>query len=331
MYRLSDFDYNLPPELIAQHPVRPRDHSRLMVVQPKTDVIVHRYFFDIVDYFSVGDVLILNDSKVIPARLEGVKPTGGKVEIFLLRELQLNEWECLIGANRIAPGNTVILSADFKATVLVPLTDTTWRVKFNKDNITSIGVVPLPPYITEKNDMVDYQTVFAKNEGSVAAPTAGLHFTNELLRELKQRGVIITKVTLHVGLGTFLPVKSENLREHIMHKEYAELSTDTATIIQSAQQRGNKIVAVGTTAARTLEGFHGQAKSDWINIFITPGYSFTTVNSLITNFHLPKSTLLMLVSAFAGKDIIDRAYKIAVDERYRFFSFGDAMFISTTL
>lgn len=329
MYRLSDFDYTLPPELIAQHPVRPRDHSRLMVVQPKADVIVHRHFFDIVDYLSAGDVLVLNDSKVIPARLEGAKPTGGKVEIFLLRELQLNEWECLIGANRIAPGNTVLLSAGFEATVLVPLTDTTWRVKFNKDNITSIGSVPLPPYITEKNDMVDYQTVFAKNEGSVAAPTAGLHFTNELLNELQQQGVLITKVTLHVGLGTFLPVKSENLQEHIMHKEYAELSPETAAIIHSAQQRGNKIVAVGTTAARTLEGFHGQAQSGWINLFITPGYSFTTVNALITNFHLPKSTLLMLVSAFAGKDIIDRAYKIAVDERYRFFSFGDAMFIST--
>ncbi len=327
MYQLSDFDYTLPPELIAQHPVRPRDHSRLMVVQPKFDRIIERRFFDIIEYLLPGDVLVLNDSKVIPARLEGVKPTGGKVEIFLLRELQLNEWECLIGANRIAPGNTVQLSAGFEATLIAPLTDTTWRVRFNKDNITSIGSVPLPPYITATNDMVDYQTVFAKHEGSVAAPTAGLHFTNELLRELQHKGITVTTVTLHVGLGTFLPVKSENLQEHIMHKEYAELPTDTALAIQAARQRGNKVVAVGTTAARTLEGFHGQAQSGWIDLFITPGYTFNTVNGLITNFHLPKSTLLMLVAAFAGKDIIDRAYRTAVNEKYRFFSFGDAMYI----
>lgn len=327
MNQLSDFDYTLPPELIAQHPVRPRDHSRLMVVQPTSGAITHRRFYDIVNYFQPGDVLVLNDSKVIPARLEGNKPTGGKVEIFLLRELQLNEWECLIGANRIALGNTVLLSAGFEAKIVAPLTDTTWRVRFNKDNITSIGSIPLPPYITERNDMVDYQTVFAKHEGSVAAPTAGLHFTKELLRELQQNGVIISHVTLHVGLGTFLPVKSENLQEHVMHKEYAELSEDTASIIQAAKQRGNKIVAVGTTAARTLEGFQGNANSGWIDLFITPGYSFNTVNGLITNFHLPKSTLLMLVAALAGKKMIDRAYAIAINEGYRFFSFGDAMYI----
>lgn len=327
MNRLSDFDYYLPNELIAQHPVRPRDHSRLMVVQPTLNTITHQRFYDIVNYLQPGDVLVLNDSKVIPARLEGNKPTGGKVEIFLLRELQLNEWECLIGANRIALGNTVLLPAGFEATIVAPLTETTWRVRFNKDNITSIGTIPLPPYITEKNDMVDYQTVFAAHEGSVAAPTAGLHFTNELLREIQQKGVVVTHVTLHVGLGTFLPVKTENLQEHVMHKEYAELPADTASAIHAAQQRGNKVVAVGTTAARTLEGFHGKATSGWIDLFITPGYTFNTVNSLITNFHLPKSTLLMLVSALAGKEIIERAYTLAVEERYRFFSFGDAMYI----
>lgn len=328
---LSDFNYNLPPELIAQHPVRPRDHSRLMVLLPQADLISHKHFYDIKDYLHPGDILILNDSKVIPARLLGQKPTGGKVEIFLLRELQLNEWECLIGANHIAPGNIVALSAGFQATVLVPLTDNTWRVKFNKENITSIGDVPLPPYISERNDMVDYQTVYAKAEGSVAAPTAGLHFTQELLQQLRQMGIVIKTVTLHVGLGTFLPVKTDDLSQHIMHKEYAELSNDTAKAINEAKENNKQIIAVGTTAARTLEAFHGKANSDWVDLFITPGYNFNTITSMITNFHLPQSTLLMLVSALAGKTMIDRAYRLAIDEKYRFYSFGDAMFISTTV
>lgn len=326
-YRLSDFDYTLPSELIAQHPVRPRDHSRLMVVMPKADLFIHRHFFDIGNYLDSGDVLVLNDSKVIPARLLGQKPTGGNVEIFLLRELQLGEWECLLGANRIMPGTTVLLPAGFEALVVAPLTDTTWRVRFNKDHITSIGEVPLPPYITERNDMIDYQTVFATQEGSVAAPTAGLHFTNELLRDLQARGIQIAKVTLHVGLGTFMPVKTENLSEHRMHKEYAELPPETATLIQQAKQDHRRVIAVGTTAARTLEAFAGQARSDLVDLFITPGYTFNTISGLVTNFHLPKSTLLMLVSALAGKDTTDRAYQLAMQERYRFFSFGDAMLI----
>ncbi len=324
---VNDFDYHLPEGLIAQHPVRPRDHSRLMMVLPDSGLISHRRFYDCVDWLNPGDVLVLNDSKVIPARLIGKKSTGGKAEIFLLRELQANEWECLIGATRVQPGMDVLLDAGFIGKVIMPFSDSTWRVQFNKDNITSIGVIPLPPYITESNDMIDYQTVYAREEGSVAAPTAGLHFTKDLLHKVQKQGVHIASVTLHVGMGTFTPVKTDDLSDHVMHKEYATIPQATAELIAEAKANGKRVIAVGTTSARTLEAFHGKAHSDWVDLFITPGYSFNTISGMITNFHLPKSTLLMLVAAFAGKDLMDKAYQTAISEGYRFYSFGDAMMI----
>ncbi len=249
------------------------------------------------------------------------------MEIFLLRETQFNEWECLLGGARIKPGTEIFLDANFKATIVAPLTDNTWRVKFNKDNVTSIGQIPLPPYIKAKNDMADYQTVYAETEGSVAAPTAGLHFTQELLKSIKRKGIIIKHITLHVGLGTFAPVVEDDITKHEMHKEFATLSEDTAKAIETAKQNNNRIIAVGTTSIRTLEAFNGEAKSDWVDLFINPGYAFNTVNGLFTNFHLPKTTLLMLVAAFAGKNFMDQAYQEAIKEKYRFYSFGDAMFI----
>lgn len=324
--QLSDFDYQLPPELIAQHPVRPRDHSRLLVVDRAAATLNHHHFYDLPDFLRAGDVLVVNDSKVIPARLHGTKPTGGAVEVFLLQETTPTTWECLV---RGKPGlaTTITLSNGFSGKLVEKISDSTWLVEFNKPNITSVGEVPLPPYITEQSKLEDYQTVYAHDEGSVAAPTAGLHFTPELMQEIEAMGVKIVSVTLHVGLGTFAPVKTENIDEHVMHAEFATLPQTTADAIQHAKQTGHRVIAVGTTSARTLEAFHGQANSGWVNIFIRPGYSFNTVDALVTNFHLPKSTLLMLISALAGKSLIDQAYATAITERYRFFSFGDAMFI----
>jgi len=323
---LSDFDYQLPSGLIAQHPVRPRDHSRLLVVNKYTNQLSHQRFYDLPKFLQPGDVLVVNDSKVIPARLHGSKPTGGAVEIFLLQEKTQTIWECLV---RGKPGlNTVItLPNGFHGKLFEKVSDTTWLVEFNQPNITSVGEVPLPPYITEQSKLEDYQTVYAKDQGSVAAPTAGLHFTPELMQKIETLGVKIVPVTLHVGLGTFAPVKTENIDEHVMHAEFATLPLATAQTITEAKQSGHRVIAVGTTSCRTLEAFHGQANSGWVDIFIRPGYTFNTIDALITNFHLPKSTLLMLISALAGKDLIDKAYAIAIQERYRFFSFGDAMLI----
>lgn len=327
--KLSDFDYQLPPELIAQHPVTPRDQARLLVVQPTQTLnaqLTHDYFYNLSHWLKPGDLLIVNDSKVIPARLHGTKPSGGAIEIFLLWPTSDTVWSCL-ARGKVTNGLTIQFQSGFTGTLQRKLDHMAWEIMFNKPNITSIGSVPLPPYITAPNPMVDYQTVYAQAEGSVAAPTAGLHFTEHLLSELKGKGVIIAPLTLHVGLGTFAPVKTENVADHLMHKEYAILPDTTATAIVAAKHRGNKVVAVGTTTCRTLEAFAGQANQGWVDIFITPGYQFNTVDALITNFHLPKSTLLMLVSALAGKAAIDQAYAAAIQERYRFFSFGDAMLI----
>ena len=342
-YNLSDFDYNLPPELIAQEPVNPRDAARLLIVDKKTKKIEHKKFSDIIDYLNKGDVLVVNDSKVFPARLFGYKKnTGGSVEVFLHKKISDSVWECLLGG-RVSEGLVIELTPQFEATVKTNNQDGTWQVEFNKigasffSAVSRIGHLPLPPYIKrpkdQKEDKRNYQTVYASSDkvGSVAAPTAGLHFTPRLLKKIKEKGVVVEKVTLHVGLGTFSAVKTENILEHKMHSEYAEIDSQTIKRLKKAKERGQRVVAVGTTSARTLESW-GEAGfpskySNWTNIFIYPGYKFKVVNALITNFHLPKSTLLMLVSALAGKKLMERAYGEAVNDKYRFFSYGDAMFI----
>ncbi len=332
--RLSDFSYDLPPELIAQEPIKPRDAARLLVLNKKTGKIAHQYFFDLPNILQAGDVLVFNNSKVIPARLYGVKTTGGKVEIFLLQPAGSGVWECLV-KGKIKVGEKIVLAPKVVAEPIRQLEDgREWLLNFNVSNkkLFALGETPTPPYIKKKADLKDYQTVFAKTEGSVAAPTAGLHFTKKLLNKLKQQGVRIEFVTLHVGLGTFSSVETENILEHKMHSEWASIDKTTAKRLSQARQQGKKIIAVGTTAARVLESFttnsgEVMAKSDWTNIFIYPGYKFKLVNALITNFHLPKSTLLMLVSSLAGRDNIMKAYREAIKRKYKFFSFGDGMLI----
>ncbi|MFA6194647.1 MAG: tRNA preQ1(34) S-adenosylmethionine ribosyltransferase-isomerase QueA [Patescibacteria group bacterium] len=352
MIKTSDFDYHLPSELIAQKPARPRDHSRLLLLNKESGAISHHHFFEIVDYLKEGDVLVLNNSKVFPARLLGHKvETGGAIEIFLHKKSKDAEWECLVGG-RVKEGLKIQFPKNLlAATIIKNNNDGTWQVEFNLAGdkfwqaIEKVGLVPLPPYIKRDkktaSDKNNYQTVFADPHkiGSAAAPTAGLHFTKILLKKIKARGVKIVTVTLHVGLGTFAPVKTELITEHKMHSEYAEISARTAKDILTAKKNGGRIIAVGTTSCRTLEsadwekfieqserGFL-EPQSFWTEIFIYPGYKFKIVDALITNFHLPKSTLLMLVSALAGKSHIDEAYYQAVLDRYRFFSYGDAMFI----
>ena len=338
--KTSDFDFELPQELIAQTPILNRDQSRLLVLDKNTGDIEHHIFKDVIDYLNSGDVLVINDTKVIPARLMGVKEdTGAIIELLLLKDLGDDVWECLSRPQkRLHIGTIVKFSDELSASVVEILDDGVTRVKLLYDGILleildRLGEMPLPPYIHEKlSDKDRYNTVYAKNIGSAAAPTAGLHFTNELLSELRSKGVIITNVTLHVGLGTFRPVEVDDINNHHMHSEYYEMSSETADILNNAKELGNKIIAVGTTSTRTLETIinkYGKFVecSGNTDIFIYPGYKFKAIDSLITNFHLPKSTLVMLVSALAGKDNILNAYKIAVDEKYRFFSFGDAMLI----
>lgn len=347
--KVSDFDYHLPGELIAQKPVRPRDHSRLLLLNKKTGVVEHKYFYNLIDYLQPGDLLILNNSKVFPARLIGKKvATGGKIEIFLHKkngaaDRPNNIWECLIGG-RVKTGLVINFPQKLQAEILHDNTNGTWQVKFNFTGskfwkiINKIGLVPLPPYIKreqkKESDKNNYQTVFAANNkiGSVAAPTAGLHFTKSLLKKLRTKGVRIEYVTLHVGLGTFAPVKTEKITEHKMHSELVLINTKTIREILKVKRAGGRIVAVGTTSARTLESLDWHkikviTQSFWTDIFIYPGYQFKIVDALITNFHLPKSTLLMLVSALASKKNIDNAYLEAISQKYRFFSYGDAMFI----
>ena len=337
----EDFDYYLPEELIAQTPLKTRSDSRLLVMDRDTGALEHRHFKDITNYLTAGDVLVINDTKVIPARLIGEKEeTKAVIELLLLKELGNDEWECLSRPAKRLHEKTVISfgNGKLKATVIEKKEEGIVRVKFTYKGIfleilDLLGEMPLPPYIHEKlEDKNRYQTVYAKNVGSAAAPTAGLHFTKELLEELKNKGVIITSVTLHVGLGTFRPVEVSDVTKHHMHSEFYEMSEETADILNKAKKEHRRIIAVGTTSTRTLETImhlyhtfkacHGNT-----DIFIYPGYEFKAIDCLITNFHLPKSTLVMLVSAFSSKEKILHAYEVAVQEKYRFFSFGDAMFI----
>lgn len=338
--KTSDFDFELPQELIAQTPILNRDQSRLLVLDKKTGEVSHHVFKDIINYFNPGDVLVINDTKVIPARLMGVKEdTLAVIELLLLKDLGNDIWECLSRPQkRLHVGTIVKFSDELSACVVELLDDGVTRVKLLYQGILleildRLGEMPLPPYIHEKlADKDRYNTVYAKNIGSAAAPTAGLHFTNELLSLLKDKGVIITNVTLHVGLGTFRPVEVDDINNHHMHSEYYNMSQETADILNNAKAKGNRIIAVGTTSTRTLESVinkYGKFVecSGNTDIFIYPGYEFKAINSLITNFHLPKSTLVMLVSALAGRENILNAYQEAINEKYRFFSFGDAMFI----
>lgn len=336
------FDYDLPKELIAQTPLKDRSSSRLLVLDKNSGEIVHEHFTSIIDYLHKGDVLVLNDTKVIPARLIGIKEeTGAVIELLLLKDLGNDIWECLAKpAKRLKIGTIVNFgSGELKGKVVEKYDEGLTHVKLIYDGILmeildKLGTMPLPPYIHEKlEDQSRYQTVYAKNIGSAAAPTAGLHFTKELLKKIEDKGVIITYVTLHVGLGTFRPVEVDNILEHHMHSEFYVMGEKTANILNKAKEEGRRIIAVGTTSTRTLEAVASLndgkfvATSGNTEIFIYPGYEFKAIDCLITNFHLPKSTLVMLVSALAGRENILRAYKTAVDEKYRFFSFGDAMFI----
>ena len=339
--KVSDFNYELPEELIAQHPYEKRDEARLMVLHRNTKQIEHKVFKDIIDYLEPGDCLVLNDTKVIPARLYGKKDTGAKVEFLLLKRIENDDWEAMVRpGNKLKAGAKVSFGDGIlQAEVLETLEGGNRRVRFTYEGIFNeildkVGLMPLPPYIKEniKEENEKYQTVYAKYEGSAAAPTAGLHFTEELLEKIKEKGVEIAKVTLHVGIGTFRPVKVENVEEHKMHSEHFYVKQSEADKINKAKAEGHRVIAVGTTSCRVLEsvsdenGKMKEIETD-TSIFIYPGYKFKCVDALITNFHLPESTLIMLVSSLAGKDFIMKAYKEAVEKRYKFFSFGDAMFI----
>ena len=336
----SDFYFDLPEELIAQTPLKERDHSRLMHLNKTTGEIEHLHFYDLPDYLNEGDCLVLNNSRVLPARLLGTRPTGGAIELLLLKDLGDNRWECLSKPGRkTRPGTEVIFGDGRLKAIVESVTDGGNRVvRFVYDGIfleilNDLGKMPLPPYIkAELKDNERYQTVYSKELGSAAAPTAGLHFTEELLDRIRAKGVNVCFVTLHVGLGTFRPVKEEKIEDHDMHSEFCVIPKETADIITKTKQAGKRVIAVGTTSCRTLESFaleDGTCRetSGWTNIFIYPGYRFKCIDALVTNFHLPESTLIMLVSALAGREHILNAYKEAVDNGYRFFSFGDAMFI----
>lgn len=340
--KTSDFYYDLPKELIAQTPVEPRDSSRLMLLDRNTGEIDHKHFYDIIDSLNPGDLLVANDSRVLPARIYGIKDeTGARVEFLLLRQIIGNRWEALCKPGKKAKEGASFTFGDglLKATVAEVKDDGNRIVDFECDEnffstLDKIGQMPLPPYITEElKDKERYQTVYSHELGSAAAPTAGLHFTKELMQRIKDKGVNIAYVTLHVGLGTFRPVKVDDVTKHKMHSEHYEIPQETAKLINETKKNGGRVIAVGTTSCRTLESvasFYGEIKpcEGFTDIFIYPGYEFKVLDGLITNFHLPESTLIMLVSAFAGYDNVMNAYKTAVEEKYRFFSFGDAMFIS---
>ncbi len=338
--KTSDFWYDLPEELIAQTPLEKRDTSRLLVLDRATGNTSHKHFYDIIDYLQPGDCLVMNDSRVLPARLLGHRPSGGAVEVLLLRDLGDKKWECLCKPGRkMQVGNEVIFGNGELSAVVTQVKDDGNRVvEFRYEGIflevlERLGKMPLPPYIkAELADQERYQTVYSRAIGSAAAPTAGLHFTNELLGNIRKKGIKTAFVTLHVGLGTFRPVKAEEISEHHMHSELCMIGEETARILNETKAAGGRIICVGTTSCRTLESLVNddgsfEAKSKWTEIFIYPGYQFTAMQGLITNFHLPESTLVMLVSAFAGRENVLSAYAEAVKERYRFFSFGDAMLI----
>lgn len=349
--KLSQFDYHLPKELIAQKPVRPRDSSRLLVYNRKTNKIIHDYFYNLGRYLKPSDVLVLNNSKVFPARLWGRKETGGKIEVLLLKKVKDRLWEVLIGDKGRGIGLEIKFAKGLSCQITKKLPAGVWQVKFNfggkkfESIINKIGVAPTPPYI-KQGVLGDnkgyqgllreqYQTVYAKKVGSVAAPTAGFHFTKKLINKLKKQGIQFEYVTLHVGYGTFQPVKVEEIEKHKMHPEYVEVYRNTNKRLVEAKKQGRRIMAVGTTSVRVLESVYGLRTTDysppgfrgWVNTFIYPGYCFKFVDAMITNFHLPKSTLLMLVSAFVGRKNILKIYKQAIKKKYRFYSFGDAMLI----
>ncbi len=366
---LNEFNYYLPKNLVAQKPIRPRDHSRLLVLEKKTGKIKHKYFYNIVDYLQAGDVLVLNNSKVFPARLLGKKKiTGGKIEILLHKKIRSNLWQCLIGGKGKREGLEIKFKSKLSCKVIKDNKDGTWAVKFNMSGgelmkaVKKVGWTPLPPYIKRqrdchyvnqgdgpfvadafRNDRNDYQAVYADNKkiGSVAAPTAGFHFTPGLIKKLRNKGVQLEYITLHVGLGTFSPVKVDDITKHKMHAEWIEVKKSVVNRIIKAKQEGKRVIAVGTTSVRTLESVFKHKRGSisfkevvplnaykgWVDIFIYPGFKFKIVDAMITNFHLPKSTLLMLAMAFAGEEAIGKAYKNAIKNKYRFYSYGDAMFI----
>ena len=341
MMKLSDFNYNLPEELIAQDPLEKRDNSRLMVLHRETGELEHKHFYDVIDYLNPGDCLVVNNTKVIPARLMGVKEeTGASIEVLLLKRKEEKVWETLVKPGKKARVGARISFGDglLVGEVIDVVEEGNRLIRFEYDGIFEeildrLGQMPLPPYITHQlQDKNRYQTVYAKYDGSAAAPTAGLHFTEELLQKIQDKGIRIAKVTLHVGLGTFRPVKEENVLDHHMHSEFYIVDEEAANIINETKANGGRVISVGTTSTRTLETVaepdgHIPVKSGWTDIFIYPGYRFKAVDCLITNFHLPESTLIMLVSALADRETILRAYETAVEEKYRFFSFGDAMLI----
>ena len=336
----SDFSFDLPEELIAQTPLQRRDGSRLMHLDPRTGAIEHRHFYELPEYLREGDCLVVNDTRVLPARLLGTRKSGGSVELLLLRDLGDGRWECLSRPGRkTKPGTELSFgSGELTATVEAVAEGGNRNVQFHYEGIflevlERLGKMPLPPYIKEElQDAERYQTVYSRELGSAAAPTAGLHFTPELLDRIRAMGVSVCSITLHVGLGTFRPVKEEEIEDHAMHSEYCIIPQETADVINRTKERGGRVIAVGTTSCRTLESFAGEdgrleAASGWTDIFIYPGYRFKCIDALVTNFHLPESTLIMLVSALAGREHVLHAYEVAVRERYRFFSFGDAMLI----
>ena len=338
--KTHDFYYELPPELIAQTPLARRDSSRLLVLKKDTGAVEHRQFYNILDYLRPGDCLVLNNSRVLPARLLGQRATGGAVEILLLKDKGNDIWECLTKPGRKTPVGAELSFGEglLTASVVGAKEDGNKLVQFHYEGLfleilAQLGKMPLPPYIKEElQDQERYQTVYSKVNGSAAAPTAGLHFTPELLASIEAKGISLAWVTLHVGLGTFRPVKAEEITDHHMHSEFCMLSAETADLLNRTRANGGRIVCVGTTSCRTIESFANEdgsftEKNGWTDIFIYPGYRFKAMDALITNFHLPESTLIMLVSAFAGRENVLNAYRIAVQERYRFFSFGDAMFI----
>lgn len=338
--KTRDFWYHLPEELIAQTPLQQRDSSRLLRLNKDTGEVTHHHFYDIIEYLQPGDCLVMNDSRVLPARLLGHRPTGGAVEVLLLRDLGDKKWECLCKPGRkMQVGNEVVFgNGELTAAVTEVREDGNRVVEFSYEGIflevlERLGKMPLPPYIKEElQDQERYQTVYSREVGSAAAPTAGLHFTKELLEKIREKGIKTAFVTLHVGLGTFRPVKAEEITDHHMHAELCQINQETADILNETKRTGGRVICVGTTSCRTLESLVNEdgtfeAKSKWTEIFIYPGYTFKAMDGLITNFHLPESTLVMLVSAFAGRENVLNAYKEAVDRRYRFFSFGDAMCI----
>ncbi|WP_314045208.1 tRNA preQ1(34) S-adenosylmethionine ribosyltransferase-isomerase QueA [uncultured Leptotrichia sp.] len=336
---ILEFDFDLPKELIAQHAVNPRDHSKLLVLNKEEKTMEHKKFYNIIDYLKEGDVLVLNRTKVIPARLFGKKENGVVLECFLLKRIDLNTWEVLLKpARKLKIGQKIIFSEELEAELLEVKEDGNRVLKFNfegsfEEILDRLGEMPLPPYISEKlEDKNRYQTVYAKEGESVAAPTAGLHFTEELLEKIKEKGIIIAEVFLDVGLGTFRPVQVENILDHKMHVEKYSVPKETVEIINNAKKNNHRVIAVGTTSVRTLESSVDEngnliASEGYTGIFIYGDYKFKVVDAIITNFHLPKSTLIMLVSAFGGKEFIDAAYKKAIEEKYRFYSFGDSMLI----